>query len=74
MAGLATRDQAIMPAHCPRGLEYTTESVEAALEFDKAVTALAGYNTDPTPSLDKALEFDPNFILPHVFKVTYDIE
>lgn len=39
------------------------------LEFYKAVIALAGYSTDPSPFLDKALEFDPKFILPHVFKV-----
>jgi hypothetical protein len=57
-----------MSVCCPLGLEYTTESPEAVLEFHKAVTALAGYSSDPTPHLDKALEFDPKFVLPHVFK------
>lgn len=54
---------------CPLGLQYTTESKDAVLEFHKAVVALAEYSSNVSTFLDKALECDRNFIMPHVLRV-----
>ncbi|XP_062501244.1 tetratricopeptide repeat protein 38-like [Corticium candelabrum] len=53
---------------CPLGLQYTTESKDAVLEFHKAVVALAEYSSNVSTFLDKALECDRNFIMPHVLR------
>ena len=56
----------------PTGPEWTTSSPEALVEFEAAMDAqMKLYAEDAERSLNRALEFDPDFVIANLFSLRY---